>query len=151
MIKQQFYIKLLSIIICLFPFLAYGNYAITPVQLVIKEDSKITSLTLKNNQAEEKKFQLVVYKVVNNHGKETLIPTKDLLVTPVIFKIPAGQSQLIRVAVKDVMYNHQKDGYRLAVKELPTPLVQEGNHVQFTVVFNVPISIESTTAETEIK
>ena len=51
--------------------------------------------------------------------KEVLKETKDLTVTPVMFKIAPGKSQLVRIAIKNKMYSVMEDGYRVSVKELP--------------------------------
>ena len=84
-----------------------------------------------------------MYKVENEHGKEVLKETKDLTVTPVMFKIAPGKSQLVRIAIKNKMYSVMEDGYRVSVKELPKKVNAEGARVQLVTEFKVPVSIEA--------
>ena len=141
--KKSFYTKLSLLIFCILPTFAYGSFTITPVKLKINKDEKIAALTLKNDSNEVKHFQLIVYKVENEHGKEVLKETKDLTVTPVMFKIAPGKSQLVRIAIKNKMYSVMEDGYRVSVKELPHKVNAEGAHVQLVTEFKVPVSIEA--------
>jgi len=141
--KKSFYTKLSLLIFCILPTFAYGSFTITPVKLKINKDEKIAALTLKNDSKEVKHFQLIVYKVENEHGKEVLKETKDLTVTPVMFKIAPGKSQLVRIAIKNKMYSVMEDGYRVSVKELPHKVNAEGAHVQLVTEFKVPVSIEA--------
>jgi len=104
---------------------------------------KIAALTLKNDSNEIKHFQLIVFKVEHEHGKEVLKETKDLTVTPVMFKIAPGKSQLVRIAIKNKMYSVMEDGYRVSVKELPHKVNAEGANVQLVTEFKVPVSIEA--------
>ena len=101
--KKSFYTKLSLLIFCILPTFAYGSFTITPVKLKINKDEKIAALTLKNDSNEVKHFQLIVYKVENVQGKEVLKESKDLTVTPVMFKIAPGKSQLVRIAIKNTI------------------------------------------------
>ena len=141
--KKSFYTKLSLLILCILPTFAYGSFTITPVKLKISKDEKIAALALKNDSNEVKHFQLIVYKVENVQGKEVLKETKDLTVTPVMFKIAPGKSQLVRIAIKNKMYSVMEDGYRVSVKELPKKINAEGARVQLVTEFKVPVSIEA--------
>jgi fimbrial chaperone protein len=141
--KKSFYTKLSLLILCILPTFSYGSFTITPVKLKINKDEKIDALTLKNDSNEVKHFQLIVYKVENVQGKEVLKETKDLTVTPVMFKIAPGKSQLVRIAIKNKMYSVMEDGYRVSVRELPKKINAEGARVQLVTEFKVPVSIEA--------
>lgn len=141
--KKSFYKALNLLLLCVLPSFAYASFTITPVKLKINKDEKIAALTLKNDSNEVKNFQLIVYKVENERGKEILKETKDLTVTPVMFKIAPGKSQLVRIAIKNKMYSVMEDGYRVSVKELPRKINAEGSRVQLVTEFKVPVSIEA--------
>ena len=149
--KKGLYTKLSLMILCILPTIAYASFTITPVKIKITKDEKITSLTLKNNSELLKHFQLLIFRVENENGKEVLKETKDLTVTPAMFKVKPGGSQMVRVAIKNKMYSVKEDGYRLSVKELPHKINPEGAHVQLVTEFKVPVSIEPGTQEGEVK
>jgi len=149
--KKSFYTKISLLLICILPSFAYASFTITPVKLKINKDEKIAALTLKNDSKEVKHFQLTVFKAENEHGKEVLKETKDLTVTPVMFKIAPGKSQLVRIAIKNKMYSVMEDGYRVSVKELPHKINAEGAHVRLVTEFKVPVSIEAEKMEADEK
>jgi fimbrial chaperone protein len=140
---KHFYKKLSLLLICVLPTLAHASFTITPVKLKINKDEKIAAVTIKNDSNEVKNFQLIVYKVENIDGKETYKETKDLVVTPVMFKIQPGKSQLVRVAIKNKMYSVQENAYTLSVKELPHKMNKEGANVQLVTEFKIPVSVEA--------
>ena len=68
--KKGLYTKLSLMILCILPTIAYASFTITPVKIKITKDEKITSLTLKNNSELLKHFQLLIFRVENENGKE---------------------------------------------------------------------------------
>lgn len=135
------FISLFFTFISFFPGLVFASYSISPVQLNIHKEAKIASMTVSNESEKDKHFQLTVYKRSNMSGKESYVETKDLIATPGMFKIPAGKSQLIRVAMKNAMYDQRPSAYRVAVRELPRDLLVRGSHVNLVAEFKIPISI----------
>lgn len=149
--KKNFYTKISLLLLCILPSFAYASFTITPVKLKINKDEKIAALTLKNDSKEVKNFQLTVYKVENERGKEVLKETKDLTVTPTMFKIAPAKSQLVRIAIKNTMYSVMEDGYRVSIKELPRKTNAEGSQVHLVTEFNVPVSVEAEKMESTEK
>ena len=66
-----------------------------------------------------------------------------------MFKVAAGKSQLVRVAIKNAMYSVMENGYKVSVKELPHKINAEGAHVQLVTEFKVPVSIEAGSSGSE--
>lgn len=144
---KHFYKKLILLLICIFPTFSYASFTISPVRLKINKDQKIAALTIKNGSNDVKNFQLISYKVDNISGKESETETKDLMITPVMFKILPGKTQLIRVAIKNKMYNTKENGYTISVKELPHKMNKEGAYIQLVTEFKLPLSIEPEKAD----
>ncbi|MCC8368781.1 MAG: fimbria/pilus periplasmic chaperone [Rickettsia endosymbiont of Oxypoda opaca] len=140
--KKQFYALLTVILICLNSSVAQAVFTIAPVKLTINKDNRIANINLRNDNDEPKSFQLVLYKVEYIKGKEVLKETKDLMATPVMFRIGAGRTQLIRIALTNKMsYSREPDAYRIAVKELAHRPLGVQSQVQFVVEFRVPVTI----------
>ncbi len=141
---KNFYAKLFFLALFILPNFAFASFSISPINLVIDKGSKISSMTLQNNYPYEQTYQLIVYKIENVKGEQKFVETKELLVTPAIFKIGAGKSQLVRVAVKEgVMYSHREEGYRLAVRELPRRAATGSKAtINFVTQFNLPVTIK---------
>lgn len=134
-----------SLIIIFITFSSFANFTIMPIELEINKNNKIAVMTLQNNDVTEKRFQLKILKKEHKDGKEEYKPTKDLIATPVMFKVESGKMQLIRVAIKDKENISQaRDVYRISVQELPHRIKIDNNitsTVDFIIEFNVPIII----------
>ncbi|XVN42166.1 MAG: fimbria/pilus periplasmic chaperone [Candidatus Rickettsia vulgarisii] len=89
---------------------AEASVAIFPVRLKFNQGEIVQSLNVQNQGDYSKNFQLVVYKVSYEKGKEIYKETKDLMASPMMFKSDGGAKQLVRVAVinKDI-YSDQKN------------------------------------------
>jgi len=138
--------------VCLLPTLSFANFTLSPVKLTINKDQKVTALTLSNNSDKPRSFQLITFKIDHKDGHEVDTPTKDIIVTPLSFKVAPGKTQTIRVAIKNEgTYKVDERQYRISVKELPHKLDKEGNHVQLVTEFRVPISITDKKLEGELE
>lgn len=144
--------KILIAGVCLIPSFALANFTISPVKLVINKDQKVTALTLSNNSDKPRSFQLTAFKIDHKDGKEIDTPTKDIIVTPLSFKLAPGKVQTIRVAIKsEGDYKIDERVYRVSVKELPHKANAEGAHVQLVTEFRVPVSITDKKIEGELE
>ena len=144
--------KLILIIIASIPSLTLANFTISPVMLQMHKDEKITSLTLRNNSNQPINFQLRAYKVVMEKGVETTQETKDLFVSPLSFRVGAGKTQTVRVAVKEnASYNVNNISYRISVMELPHKINAEGAHVQLVTEFKIPLTITTEKVQPDLE
>ena len=141
---KHFLTRFFIILINILPAISYAGYTISPVKVQIDKDKKITTIQLTSTNNEERRFQLTVLKLQSENGKNVFKETKDLLVTPGMFKLAAGKTQTIRMATKDnVMYTEQQDIYKLNIRELPhfDQRLTEGSAVQLVTEFQLPVSI----------
>ncbi|MFY9589892.1 molecular chaperone [Rickettsia endosymbiont of Halotydeus destructor] len=140
--KKQFYTLLTLILICLNSSVVQAAFTIAPVKLTIDKDNRIANINLRNDNDVPKSFQLMLYKVEYINGKEVLKETKDLMATPVMFRIGAGRNQLIRITLTNkISYSKKQDAYRIGVKELAHRRAGMQSQVQFVVEFGVPVTI----------
>lgn len=144
MLKKYFNLVIFSLI--LFSNLSSAaNFTIMPVKIDINKNNKIATMTLQNNDLMERSFQLTVLKKEHKDGKEEYVETKDLVATPLMFKVQGGKMQLIRIAVKGKEnISTTENAYRISVKELAHKVKIDDtitSTVDFIVEFNVPITI----------
>lgn len=137
---QKFYRKLIILLLAGVNVNSYADYSISPVKVIISKEEEITSVNFKNETDQQKSFQLSVYRDIEEGDKEKLTATKDLIVTPAIFRLQGGATQLIRIAIKN---NLAKEGnkYRLSIKELPPKVPMAGHNINVIPDFRLPITI----------
>jgi len=136
--KQKFFLLILIMTTSFWCSSAFATFSISPTVVRLKKDDKVVSLSIKSLIEEERHFQLELFKIDDTgakHGKNN-----DLLVTPVMFKIGPGKTQLIRVAKKQNGQNITKDIYELSIKSLPHG-EPEANAVRFITDFRVKVYI----------
>ena len=136
------YIKLFFFLVCISPYLAMASYEISPVKVYFNNNDKVASITLKNGNDDEASFQLALYKWTRVNGEDVYEESNEFTVTPKIFKVSSGDSQLIRVAPKSSSKTGTEKAYRLFLKELPTRQSTENNAVNVVLQLGVPIFVE---------
>jgi len=134
---MQYLKKLISVLILL-PAVSYANFTISPIKVMFKPGMKVSSITVKNDAATDKHFQLSLLKVENKDGADMYVESKDLMLTPVMFKVAAKKSQLVRVAMKEGSDFPKGSKYVVSIKELPHGEI-EANTVKFVTEFRVPV------------
>ncbi len=136
-------LKNLSIITSLIFFVtvASANIRVSPTKLELSQKRRIESLNVKNVSNVKKKFQSVLVKKNYSKKGNPQEPTRDLMVTPVVFVLEPDSTQLIRIIAKQsIQESKEKDEYRILVKELPlNPL--DTNGIGFLTALSVPINI----------
>ena len=82
-----------------------------------------------------------VFRWVQQDGQEQLLPTDELLATPPMQELGAGQQQLVRV----MRPNHEPPAaqqyYRLIVDEVPD-LATRANGMQFVLRYSIPVFVQ---------
>lgn len=75
---------------------------------------------------------------------ETLIPTKDLIASPLITEIKAGQRQLVRLIKPPSVNISQERAFRLLVDELPDNSQQQNNSgLNILLQYSIPVFYKS--------
>jgi hypothetical protein len=129
------------IFISLWSPLTLATFTISPTAIHFKKDETVASLSVRSHLDEKRHFQLELIKL-DEHGNKQR-NNKDLLITPIMFKILPGKSQLIRVS----RHNENKTGkYELSIKVLPHG-EPEANSIRFVTEFIVKIHMHSADEE----
>jgi len=136
----NFITKAAVALICAIPVVSYGNYTVTPVKVNIKPNSTMASLTIDNNNTEDRHFQVRIYQGDQKNTAPSAEETKDLVASPATFKIGGKKKQVIRIAVKNHDAAFQNKYYVLSVKELPHGKA-EANTVKMVTDFRVPVIV----------
>ena len=97
------------------------DLGVSPVRVTLSDKQKMGTLTVRNNGAEPVPMQLEVLNWSQEEGNDVFTPTRELIVNPPIFTIPAGGSQLIRVGLRRAPDAQRELTYRIFLQELPPP------------------------------
>lgn len=99
---------------------AAARLAANPVQLAVPAKALAASTTITNRGKAAVTVQAELLEWTQAPAGERKIPTRDLLVSPVVFRLEPGASQVVRVGrLKAVEPPAQEKAYRLQVNEVP--------------------------------
>lgn len=98
---------------------AASSVMIWPVDPVIEDDQKATALWLENRGSEAVSLQIRVFGWSQSGKEENFVNQEQLIASPPLATIPAGQRQLIRLMNTAPVPDGKEVAYRVLVDELP--------------------------------
>ncbi len=124
------------------PAAASANLGITPLNLILPAANLATSLEVTNNGDKAATLQADLFTWQLQNSKDVLTPTRELFVSPPIFKIAPGQKQIVRVGrLKPSVAGATDVTYRMFLTEV-APDVQARQNIVATVLrLNIPIFV----------
>ena len=116
---------------------AAGSFKVNPVQINLPADRRAASLTISNSDAVPVSIRVLTFAWTQVDGADVYTPTNRVIVSPPIFTIPPGKTQLIRVGLVD---RGGPGAYRVIFEEIPRDAPIEGQ-IQVTLRLNLPLFV----------
>ncbi|HEX7386948.1 MAG TPA: molecular chaperone [Castellaniella sp.] len=120
---------------------------ISPISLSIDANKKADEIWLRNAGDQVVHAQVRVYRWSQKDGNDVLTPGNELIASPPMVQIPAGQQQLVRLIRVGPLSSPAANerSYRLLVDELPVQQDQKTKAaLNFVFRYSVPIFIVGT-------
>lgn len=99
-----------------------ADVAVQPVRLAFAKGQDRHAITVTNRGPDALSMQIDPVSWAQEDGQDHYAPTRDLLVNPPVFTIPAGKSQVVRVGLRRAPTPApaaQETAYRLLLREVP--------------------------------
>jgi fimbrial chaperone protein len=96
-----------------------GTFSISPLRVELSSAGQPGSLTIRNQEDAPVVVQAEAMLWEQVDGEDRLTPTRDVLVSPQVFTLPASGSQLVRVALRRPADAARELSYRLILTEVP--------------------------------
>lgn len=123
---------------------AAGSFSISPLRVDFAETAGTAALTVRNEDATPVVIQTQGMGWSQEGGQDALSPSRDLLISPAVFTLPPGGSQLIRVALRRNIDPVRELSYRLIVQEVPQTASPGFTGLQVALKLSVPIFVAPT-------
>lgn len=123
--------------------LAASGLQVAPVSLTLTPAQAADGLWLSDTGSDPVHAQVRVYRWTQRDGKEVLEPSRDLVISPPMLQIAAGERQLIRVirvGAPPAGPDATEASYRVIIDELPANDGKRG--VQLVMRYSLPIFVE---------
>lgn len=114
---------------------------VSPTTVQFNADGKAERVWLSASGEKPVTGQVRVYRWAQKDGKDVLTPTRDVVASPPMMTVPAGQTQLLRLVSK-VPAGKAEQAYRLIVDELP-PAGEKQPHagMQLLLKYSIPLFV----------
>ncbi|WP_439070511.1 molecular chaperone (plasmid) [Serratia nevei] len=118
-----------------------ASLQVSPTTVRFNADGKAERVWLSASGDTPVTGQVRVYRWEQKDGKDVLTPTRDVVASPPIMTVPAGQTQLLRL-VNKVPAVKREQTYRLIVDELPHAGEKQPHAgVQLLLKYSIPVFV----------
>jgi fimbrial chaperone protein len=118
-----------------------GSFGISPVIVTLSANKQVSEITLNNPGTDPMSVQLEMMAWSQQEGKDVFTPTREVLVNPPIFTVPANGSQLIRLGIRRAPDAQRELSYRLFLQELPSPISSDFQGTLMLMRVSLPVFI----------
>jgi fimbrial chaperone protein len=118
-----------------------GTFSISPLRVELSSSAQTGVLTIRNQEATPVVVQADTRLWTQADGQEQLSPTRDVLVSPAVFTIPANGSQIVRVALRRAPDAERELSYRLILTEVPQPANPDFTGLSVALRLSLPVFV----------
>lgn len=119
---------------------------VAPLRLDLVPQRPVASLVIGNPEQAEFAVQAEAVAWSQDNGRDVYTPTRDVLINPSIFRIPAGGQQIVRVGLQ-VGAQASERSYRVFVRQLPQEREgAPGMGLQTLLRVGIPVFVPATQA-----
>lgn len=141
----------LAALTALSPAAVAGTFTISPLRVDFSGNAGTAALTVRNEDAVAVVVQAEGLAWSQDGGEDALTATRDLLVSPAVFTLAPGGSQLVRVALRRPVDPVRELAYRLVLQEVPQAARADFTGLQVSLRLSVPVFVApSAPAEPEL-
>lgn len=118
-----------------------GGIAVNPIRVDIDPGQRTGTLTVTNDGAETKVLQVTTMQWKQVNGESAYEPTKEIIATPLLFRVAPRSRQLIRVGFASPPSEITTErSYRIYLTEVPEDKGDE-NQVRFLLQLGIPMFV----------
>jgi fimbrial chaperone protein len=116
-----------------------ASLQVAPVRLSVPAGAATSKVTLRNTGAEAIDAQVRIFKWVQEKGKDRLVETRDVVISPPILKLEPNKSNVIRIVRTTKAPVRGEEAYRLMVDQLPPAGDGRGKVISFVLRYSIPV------------
>jgi fimbrial chaperone protein len=131
----------LALLCVLSPAAHAGNFSVSPLRVEMKGSHRLEVLTISNADDAPLTIQVELKNWSQQAGEDQLDDTKDLLVTPPIFKMGPHGQQVVRIALRRDADPTRELDYRVLLTEIPPPPAKDFSGMQVALQLSLPIFV----------
>ena len=115
-----------------------GALRVGPTRIDLSAKRPVVALEVQNAADGPTLAQIDVFTWTQEGAGDVLVPTTDVIATPLVINLAAGETRVVRVGLREPNRTAVERSYRLFVREVvPTPA--PGTGLQFALRIGVPV------------
>lgn len=118
-----------------------GTFTISPLRVDFTGTTGTAALTVRNEEATPVVVQAEGLAWSQDAGQDVLAATRDLLVSPAVFTLAPGGSQLVRVALRRAPEATHELSYRMVLQEVPQSASPGFTGLQVALRLSLPVFV----------
>ena len=121
--------------------MSFASLVINPVSLDLSNKQATQEIVMENQTDEVKAFNVKIQQWRQEKGNDIYTETKDVIVIPLVAKIPPKSKQKFRVILKNTPQGKEQVPYRLFFNEIPHQSTSkiDGSAITFLLNMTVPV------------
>lgn len=119
-----------------------GGFTIMPVRLELSNERRVGSFTIRNDADSPVTVDVRSVAWAQTAGGDEYSPTRDIILTPTIFSLDPGVSQVVRVGLRREPDHSEELSYRVFVTEIPAAPQAGRAGVAMTLRLSVPLFLK---------
>ncbi|MBF7686712.1 fimbrial biogenesis chaperone [Acinetobacter rathckeae] len=144
-----------SVVACMVALCASSTQAaslrISPTTVEFEMAQNSQTLTVFNQSSESTTLQARAFKWTQENGKDILVPTTDLVISPPVTHLAASSSYNYRIVHLDKKPITGEKSYRLILDEIPKPIDSRKLSQGLTVLMRISLPVFITNPNSQLK
>jgi fimbrial chaperone protein len=115
-----------------------GSLRVGPTRIDLSVRRPVAALEVQNSSDTPTLAQIDLLAWTQEGAGDVLVPTTDLIATPVVINLAPGETRVVRVGLREPNRTTSERSYRLFVREV-APTFVPGTGLQFALRIGVPV------------
>ncbi|WP_165784578.1 fimbrial biogenesis chaperone [Zhengella mangrovi] len=112
---------------------------VEPVSIDVAHGNRSETITLRNGGTDVLKAQIRIFRWVQEKGRDRLVETRDVVVSPPFASIPPDKNHVVRVVRVGKGPVSKEESYRVLIDQLPTMADRNARAVDFVFRQSIPV------------
>lgn len=120
-----------------------ASLQVAPVRINVPPQAAASRITLSNLGEAQIQTQIRIFRWVQDNGKDRLVETRDVAVSPPILRLEPGAQNVVRIVRTAKTPVAAEESYRVIVDQLPPRANASSNNVSFLFRYSIPVFFQS--------
>lgn len=120
-----------------------AGFNIQPVRVDLSAETRVQVVEFTNRGRSAATFEARVFDWQQPAGEDKLSPTRALIVSPAVFRLQPGATQLIRVGLLELSHQGGEAAYRLLLEEVLASGNAPAQGLRIALNFSIPIFVRA--------